>query len=439
MGKESQHSEWKESWRDECLKWICAFANTVGGGKLHIGVNDNGEIVGVSNAKKLLEDLPNKIRDLLGLVPSVELKEKDGKDYLVIEVDYYPFPVSIRGKYYIRSGSTLQELKGAALDKFILSKQGKRWDGVPVPDVRVDELSEATFDSFKAMAAKSNRVDEEVLEDSHKAILDNLHLLDGTYIKRAGVLLFHKNPEKFFTGCTVKIGFFRDDDDLVYQDEVNGNLIQQAEEVLDILKKKYFRAEIDYSEDGVRLESFVWSERAVREAVYNAIAHKDYAKSNPTQISVYEDKVIFWNEGELPEGLTFEDLKTKHPSKPQNPDIANTLFRAGIIEAWGRGTIKMRKACKKAGLPEPIIDNRNDGMYVEFRRFTKKSLEALDVKAEFISIILYVQQHGSINNKKVQELCGVSKATATRYLGELEGEYLEKQGTTGTGTEYTLR
>ena len=177
----------------------------------------------------------------------------------------------------------------------------------------------------------------------------------------------------------------------------------------------------------------------MREAVFNAIAHKDYEKSNTTQISIYEDKIIFWNEGQLPDGLSFEDLKSKHPSKPQNPDIARTMYRVGFIEAWGRGTIKMINACRHAGLPEPIIERRHNGMYIEFRRYTFKALTNKGVKKELIAIILHVQIHGSIDNKKVQEICEVSKATATRYLNELDGEYLEKQGTTGAGTSYTLK
>lgn len=160
---------------------------------------------------------------------------------------------------------------------------------------------------------------------------------------------------------------------------------------------------------------------------------------NPSQISIYEDKIIFWNEGQLPDGLSFEDLKSKHPSKPQNPDIARTMYRAGFIEAWGRGTIKMINACRSAGLPEPIIERRHDGMYVAFRRYTNKALTKLGVKNELIAIILHVQKYGSIDNKTVQEICEVSKATATRYLSELDGEYLTRRGVTGAGIEYLLK
>ena len=128
--KESQHTEWKESWRDDYLRWLCGFANAQGG-VLVIGRNDKGVPVGVADARKLLVDLPNKIRDVLGIMAEVRLVRRSSKDLIEIHIEPYPYPVSYKGEYHLRSGSTKQELKGAALDKFLLRKQGRTWDGVP--------------------------------------------------------------------------------------------------------------------------------------------------------------------------------------------------------------------------------------------------------------------------------------------------------------------
>ena len=149
--KESQSIEWKESWRDEYIRWICGFANAQGG-KLIIGKNDKGTVVGVANAKKLLEDIPNKIKDILGIVVDVNLRREKGKDLIEIIVEPYPYPVNYKGEYYYRSGSTKQELKGAALDKFLLEKQGKRWDAVPVPRVASLVSMSTSFSGGSAMA-----------------------------------------------------------------------------------------------------------------------------------------------------------------------------------------------------------------------------------------------------------------------------------------------
>lgn len=118
---ENQNIEWKTSWRDEYLKWICAFANA-DGGMLYIGMNDAGQVVGIENYKKLLEDLPNKIRDILGIIVQINLRSEAQKYYLELKVDSYTTPISYKGNFYYRSGSTIQNLKGPALEKFLLKK-----------------------------------------------------------------------------------------------------------------------------------------------------------------------------------------------------------------------------------------------------------------------------------------------------------------------------
>jgi ATP-dependent DNA helicase RecG len=439
MSKESQNIEWKESWHNDYFKWICGYANSQGG-TLFIGKDDKGNIKHLDNTKKLLEDLPNQVRDLLGLMVDVNLHTEGGNDYLEIVVEPYPFPISLRGKYYYRSGSTLQELKGAALAKFLLHRQGKKWDGVPVPNITADDLKSDTFDFFRKKATKSKRLEPEDLDGSNQELLESLQLYleDEKLIKRAAILLFHPNPEKFVTGTFIKIGFFESDDELKFQDEVKGNLLEQAEKVLDLLKTKYTQAIISY-QDGSREETFTFPEEAVREALYNAIVHKDYSSGIPIQISVYPHKMIFWNEGQLPENWTVDKLTQKHPSKPHNPDIANTFFRAGYIESWGRGTIKMINACKAHKIAPPKFSNTPPDFQVELIKYTDKGLKEYVMKEELRKIILYVQENGSIANSEVQTICEVSKATATRYLGELETEWLDKLGSTGVGTVYVFK
>jgi ATP-dependent DNA helicase RecG len=152
---ETQHIEWKETWRDDYLRWVCGFANA-DGGTLVIGINNKGRPVGIPNARRLLEELPNKIRDVLGIMVDVNLVKKSGKELVEIGVEPYPSPISYRGEYHHRSGSTKQELKGAALDRFLLRKQGR--DGAPVPRVGVRELSKNAFVLFRTLAKQSGRL-----------------------------------------------------------------------------------------------------------------------------------------------------------------------------------------------------------------------------------------------------------------------------------------
>jgi len=419
---ESQNIEWKESWRDEYFKWICGYANAQGG-KLLIGVDDNGVVLGISNAKELLEKLPNQVRQFMGILVDVNLLEEDDKEYLEIVVDPYPYPISYKGKYHYRSGSTKQELRGAALDRFLLQKQGKHWDGVPVPNVTVDDLSGGAFDYFRAQAEKSKRVSEDVLEESNASLIDNLHLTEGEYLKRAAVLLFHPDPERFVTAAYVKIGFFESDSELRYQDEVHGNLFEQVNKTTDLLLTKYMKAEIRY--DGVnRIEEYPFPEAALREALLNAIAHKDYSSGSPIQISVYENKIMFWNDGQLPENWTIDKLMKKHPSQPYNPDVANTFFRAGLIESWGRGVDVMVQACREYDSPEPVLRYEDSGFWVEFlgrnmEKTTQKSSEKGSEKSsEKILNIMRVEPH--ISAKHIAEQLGLSSRAVEKQISQLK-------------------
>ncbi len=436
---ESQNIEYKTIWKDEYLKWICGFANAQGG-TIFIGKDDNGNVVGVNNAKKLLEDLPNKITAILGIVAEVNLHETEHGDYIEIVVEPQPNPVSCRGEYHYRSGSTKQELKGAALDKFLLGKQGKHWDGVPVPHVTVTDLKQETFDFFRKKGVKSNRLSEDVLTDSNELLLNNLKLTDDDYLKRAAVLLFHPDPEKFVTNAYVKIGFFESDSDLHFQDEVHGNLFEQVEKTMELLFTKYIKAMISY-DDIYRIETFEYPKEAVREALLNAIAHKDYTGVTPIQISVYKDKIMIWNYGELPENWTIDTLQKKHSSIPHNPDISNAFFRIGYIEAWGRGIRKMNEQCAAAGLPQPLYYYESSGFWVVFRKdlFNEEDLQAKGLNPRQIKAVLYAKEKGKITNKEYQEINQVSKRTASSDLADLVDKYglLENFGV-GAGSHYKL-
>lgn len=153
---EKQNVEWKAVWKDEYLAWICGFANAQGG-RLYIGIDDRGNVVGVSNAHKLLENLPNKIRDALGIIVNINLLQKDGKDYIEIEVDPYPISISCKGIYYFRSGSANQKLTGPELENFILRRHGVSWDHMPLPTFTMDDVDKGTVERFKQLAAKKGR------------------------------------------------------------------------------------------------------------------------------------------------------------------------------------------------------------------------------------------------------------------------------------------
>ena len=417
---ETQNIEYKSSWRDEFLREICGFANAQGG-TLYIGKDDNGNVIGIENSKRLLEELPNKITTILGIVSAVNLHETEQGEYIEIVVEAQPNPVNYKGEYHFRSGSTKQELKGAALDKFLLQKYGKRWDSVLIPNVSISELKQETFEFFKTKGIESKRLDEKCRNDNPEQILNNLKLIEKGYLKRAALLLFHPDPEKFVTGAYIKIGFFRSESDLQFQDTIHGNLFEQIEKTMEYLLTKYTRALISYK--GLsRIETYEYPEDALREALLNAVAHKDYAGCTPIQIRVYNDRIKIWNEGQLPENWTVENLFQEHSSRPYNPDIANAFFRSGNVEAWGRGIDKMTEQCTAAGLPMPIITNKGSDFWITFRKdiYNAVDLGLLGLSDRQIKAVLYVKEKGKITNLEYLEINqGITDRTALRDLDSL--------------------
>lgn len=362
---ETQNIEYKESWRDEYLKWICGFANAQGG-TLFIGIDDDGNVVGIDDAKRLMEDIPNKTRDTMGVVVEANLREEQGKQYLEIKTEAYPYPVNYKGQYHYRSGNTKQELKGAALDNFMLRKQGRTWDSIPVPFLHEADLDHTEFERFRQLVRHKKRMSEVDINVDDHILMEKLRLFEGDYLKRAAALLFSPDPEKYVSGAFVKIGAFGNNDaELLYQDEVHGPLFKQISTLMDLLTTKYMKAWIRY-EGLQRIEEFPIVEEALREALMNAVVHKDYSQSIPIQISVYEDKMMIWNCGSLPETWTIETLTEKHGSVPCNPEIANVFFRAGEIESWGRGIETMSTLCKENGNPLPKFKFDGVGLWTIF-------------------------------------------------------------------------
>ena len=426
---EHQSIEWKESWRDEYLRWICGFANA-SGGMLVIGKTNDGVSLGVKDSGKLLEEIPNKVRDILGILVDVNLRCEQGAELVEIVVEPYPYPISYKGEYHYRSGSTKQELKGAALDRFLLRKQGRHWDGVPVPNVKPSELEPFTLAAFRKRAHRSKRLSPEILREPDAALLEKLHLMDGHYLKRAAILLFHPDPERFVTGAFIKIGFFRTDADLVFHDEIHGDLFSQVDKTLDTLRAKYLKALISY--DGVqRVENYPVPEEALREAILNAVAHKDYSSGSPIQISVYADKLLVWNSGHLPHSWTVDRLTEKHSSQPFNPDIANAFFRAGAIESWGRGIERIMSACRESGTPRPTIDYESGGIWIKFPFSTtylaqvsngtdaKKSSGKSSGKTED-KIIAIARKSPSVSIPQIAEILGISTRAVEKQIRQLK-------------------
>ena len=442
---ESQNIEYKESWRDEYLKWICGFANAQGG-KIYIGCDDNGNVVGINNSKKLLEDIPNKVRDAMGIIVGVNLLTDGGKEYIEIDVPSYPVGISCKGVYHYRSGSTKQILTGPALEAFLLRKHGATWDNSPMPAFTMDDVDDNVVAVFKKLAAKKGRIDSSLLDEPKEVLLDRLHLVNGNYLTNAAMLLFSKDPERYQLGAFLKVGYFENDADLLYQDEIHGSLLEQVDKAIELIYLKYMRAKISY--EGIqRIERYFVPEAALREALLNAVCHKQYQSGIPIQISVYEDRLYVANVGSLPEDWTLEKLMNKHTSKPYNPNIAYVFYLAGFIESWGRGVEKICNALRAENLPMPEYTVNPGDIMIKFTgpedriiRVTDRLSDQLSEKLsdklsdkEKLALELLVEDPG-YTSPQIADKMSVSRVSVTKYLKALkERGLIERVGSDRKG------
>ena len=432
---ESQNIEYKESWRDEYLKWVCGFANAQGG-TIYIGIDDAGNVVGVQNVKKLLEDIPNKIQTVLGIVSDVNKKTKDGKDYVEIRVEPSSYPVNYHGEY--RSGATKQQLKGFALTEFIRNKTGFLWDAVPVDNIGIEDLDQDSIEIFKREALRKQRMEKEDLDIPNDELMDHLDLLVDGKLKRAAVMLFYRKPGRIITGSYVKIGKFGEGSDLQYQDTVEGSLFNIADKVIDLIYTKYLKAKITYEHD-VRVETYPFPREGVREAIYNALGHNNYAASIPIQIRIEDDAMYISNNCILPKNWTVDTLMRPHKSEPFNPSIAHVFYRAGYIEAWGRGIQKICEACQELGTPDPEYKVLGDDITVKFFALesakiseSKNPKHQGDVLGDVLEdrILDELRRDSSLNQKELAEILGTSVPSIQRAMSRLKdnGRLIRKGG-----------
>ena len=420
--KESQTIEFKQNWRDEYLQYVSGFANAQGG-TLYIGIDDNGNVCGVDNAKALMEKIPNLIMQTTGILAEVNLHTDNGKEYLSVLVKPTSQPISYRGKYYFRSGTTLQEMNGTALRDFLFDKVGITFESYPNEQATMDDIDHDAIDFFLRSAIAAGRISSGTLRDTSETVLRNLDLMtDDGKLKNAAVLLFGKQPQRFFISSRFRLGRFGSrPSDLIFQDEVEGNILQMADRVIWLLRSKYLRTTILY--EGLHsVEDLEIPEPAMRELIYNAIVHRDFM-GNDTQMKVYDDRIWLWNSGELPKGYSTDTLLKEHVSIPRNKLIANVFYKAGFIENWGRGFDKVINGFKVVGIEFPIIENEFGGTSVRIQRKVEKTLpevDALDITDRQKQIVLLLAKNPRATAAELSKNLSVTSRTIQKDLSILQ-------------------
>ena len=366
--RECQNVEYKTSWHDKYLEWICGFANAQGA-VMYFGVNDDHEVVGIDNVDKLMEDIPNKIVNAMGLVVDVNLHELDGLEYIEVVIKPANVPISYKGKYYYRSGSTMQELTGTALTDFLMRKLNITWDAATEPSAKIEDIDPEAIKYFLGRAIREGRINESARNDNIEQLLRKLHLIneENGNITLAALLLFGKDVERWNMTVSFRIGRFGiNQADLITQDKIICPLIMMPDRVIEILRSKYLVAPIHY-EGMQRKEPLEIPENGLREMICNAIIHKDYTGTF-IQMKVFDEYITLWNGGMLPPNYSVEKLMQPHESHPRNRLMANAFYLAGFIEAWGRGYEKIHDAFKAEKLEMPVFEEVRGGFMATIKR-----------------------------------------------------------------------
>lgn len=273
---EQQNIEFKSSWHDDYLKWICGFANAQGG-RIYIGKDDKEDVIVLEDWEKLMEEIPNKVKNNMGITTEVNLLQADDKHYIEIIVQPYSVPISLRGRYYYRSGSVKQELTGASLNEFLLKRAGHTWDDVIETRASFDDIDERTIKIFLRKAEEAGRLPD-IDGLSTPELLEKLRLAKNGQLKRAAIVLFGKDPGAFYPNTFVKVGKFEDDDFTIrFQELEEGNIIQILDKVLRTLDHKFLIRNISF-EGMNRIETLEYPVAALREILLNAVLCKHLHK-----------------------------------------------------------------------------------------------------------------------------------------------------------------
>ena len=330
------------------------------------------------------------------------------------------------------------------------------WDSLVCERAKLSDIDREAIDYFLECAIEIGRMPKSSKNDTTEDILKNLELMteDGQ-LTNAAVLLFGKNPQHFFINSRFRLGRFGNrESDLMFQDEIEGDLVRMADKIIDVLRSKYLISPIHY-EGLKRKEDLEIPEEGMRELLYNAIVHRDYMGMD-TFMKVYNDKIWLWNEGVLPEGYNTETMLKPHRSQPRNKLIANVFFRAGFIESWGRGWDKVARECTRVNVELPTIETFDGGTLVAIKRpvnsmtdhdtyqdtYQDELLRKLKEKGIKLTerqqaIVVWISEHPKTTYDEMAEKFGVSRQSIYKDIKKLKNGVIAGDGNTN-GLEWKV-
>jgi ATP-dependent DNA helicase RecG len=412
---------------EESIIDICALLNHKGG-TLLFGVKPDGTLTGLTVTDTTFRKVAQKIR--ARIKPEITLSlnsiEKDGKTLLKVSVpEGTNKPYFADGQAYIRSGTESIRMPVDDLKRLIRQESDYHWDQLPCPDATLTDIDPAAVSRFLQLMQEGRRADIDATIPVENA-LQRLNLISNGMPTNAAILLFGKNPQRFmlqaevrsarFSGTDITGGFF----DMA--DPIQGTLLTQITEAEAFIRRHINRAVKIGTESFSRIEEWDYPLEALREAVTNALCHRDYGSSANVQIRIYDDRIEIWNPGTLPSDVTVESLKGDHISRPRNKSIARLLYLVRIIEQWGTGTSNMVTICKRYGLEEPEFTDTGSDFRVTIRRgdLTRMRAQITLLNDRQKRAFEYLKPEGSsITSTGYADLCACTDRTARSDLKKM--------------------
>jgi len=423
---ESETVEFKPSLSQtgNILECVSAFSNTKGG-ILVIGVRDTGEVIGVDIGKRTLESLANTIKQNTDPViyPSISVENVEGKNVIVIEVEESKSkPMFAFDKVYKRVGRSNQRVTSDEIRKLAL--EGKRiyWDEEVCEGANLEDIEEDKVRWFLKEARRERELNIP-MDASVDEVLMRLNLLKGEALTNASILLLGKSPQKFFLQAEVRCVRFKGNEPVkpfIDMRVISGTIIDQVDKSLDFVLEHIPKA-VWLDGKLQREEKYQYPPDALREAIVNAICHRDYEEQGNIQIRVFDDFLEVWSPGKLPEPLRLEDLKKTHKSVPRNPLLARQLFWIKFVEEVGTGTNDMIDYCREWGIPEPEFKHvTGDFVVTFFGKLTDKYYDDLGLNERQIKAVTYVRKNNSITNREFRKLFpDLTRETLRKDLNDL--------------------
>jgi ATP-dependent DNA helicase RecG len=446
--KENEVVELKSSLSStkEIIETISAFANTVGG-RIVVGVNDVGKIVGVTIGKGTIENLANQIAQNTDpkIHPKITAEKIDRKNIILIEVkESHDHLVLAFGRPYIRTGKSTAKMSKDEYESLVLEKHKERlyFDSRICEGATFKDIDKEKVNWFLLEGKEHGRIN--ISDDNRlKDVLLKLKLVQGDGITNGAILLFGKNTSQFIQQSEVKCILLPTTDfKKPYESfqSYSGNLFEQAEKTVTFILEN-IKKSLSMGSGNITAEiNYEVPKEAIREVVVNAIVHRNYSVPSIIQVRVYPDRIEIWNPGKLPLQLRIEDLKRPHPSIPNNPLIFKQFYRVGFVEDVGGGTIDVVELCKKSGLPDPEFKQEMGYFIVGIKRskISDDVLEKSRLSERQIKLIRYLEKQGKVTRVEYENMFSVSPRTASRELEEMcKKTFIEKKGR-GPSVYYTL-